>query len=410
MAPKKDGGGGGGGADPQGGNVGVDPEFDLGGVLAGSIGGALGQIAGVAQVGAAAVTAGNPPDTTGPGIPPGGGSGGGGGGGGGMSASAVANMRASYLEILRRWGIQVSPNLERLVQRAISGMWSSTQFMQWLRKTPEYAEQFPGIQWTKGMSEAQYNAEYRAYLVAGQDVGKKIDREQFGFLLKKGVERDEWEFRVAALDRLNQNAALFKNFVDVLKVRGIIKPGATVKKKDLFDFITGTGSVQWEKIWQEAAFTTGLESAGFAVTTRGGRKGGDREEGSANLGMPGFAGGKAVGELALSRSQVLRTIKKIEGAGGSVEQATTQDFVELAALVEETFPLSQIYKEGITKTDLIQLKFGGPDAPGIASKVRRLMSTHEAFETEQRAAPVFGATATGTALQGQIERGSQQSE
>lgn len=414
--PNNGGGGGGGGNDPQGGNIGVDPAFNLQEIIAGAIGNALGQAGGVAQVGAAATNAGSPSGNTpggGPGLPPGssGGSGGSSGGsGGGMSAGAVANMRASYLEILRRWGLQVNPNLEKLVQRAISGMWSSTQFMQWLRKTPEYAEQFPGIQWTQGMSEAQYNAEYRAFLVAGQDVGKKIDRDQFGFLLKKGVERDEWEFRVAALDRLNQNADLFKNFIDVLKVRGLVKPGANVKKKDLFDFITGTGSVQWEKIWQEAAFTTGLESAGFAVTTRGGKRDGSGSPGDPWFGGPRFENGKAVGELALSRNQVLNVIRKVEGAGGQVENATTQDFVELAALVEQTLPLSQIYKEGITKTDLIQLKFGGPDAPGIALKVRRLMATTQAFEDEQRANPVFGATATGTALQGQIERGSQASE
>jgi hypothetical protein len=290
-----------------------------------------------------------------------------GSGGGGMTAGMTANLRSSFLEVLRSWGIGITPNLDKLVNRGVNAQWSTTTFLQYLRKTNEYGEQFPGIQWKRGMTEATYNMQFDAYFNLGQDVGYKLDRDAFGFLLKKGVEPTEYQARIQAIDRIDQYRPLFNQFEEVLRLRGLLRPKEQLKKKDLADFVMGVGSKQWEAVWEEASFSEGLENAGFFIQTKGGKK---------------FVGNE---EFGIGRKALLRTIRAIESTGVQVESATTQDFVELAALVETAFPLSQIYKSGIKKTDLIQLKFGGPKAPQVALRVQRLLNTHAAFEDEERA-------------------------
>src|SRR3990167_7661525 len=96
---------------------------------------------------------------------------------------ARERLRAGYREVLRRWGFVPNKNLLNLIERGLRSMWTSTQFIDMLRQTPEYRQQFRGIKWRQGMTEGQYLSTYSQYKARAQDIGEKIQKKDFARLL-----------------------------------------------------------------------------------------------------------------------------------------------------------------------------------------------------------------------------------
>lgn len=245
------------------------------------------------------------------------------------------------------------------MSQGLKQQWSTTNFIQHLRETRAYKDAFPGIQWQDGMSEAEYLSTFRQFDGLAKDIGRPLERAEFGVLLKKGVDLTEFKARTLAQGRIDKNRALFKNFEAVLKRKGILKPKERMTNQDLNDFVRGKGSKAWEAVWQEASFETGLESIGIRIA------------GGTNRARAAFSD--------LDRKEFIRFIRRVESGGAEVEDLTGQNFNELAAQVDAVMPASRLAGFGLSKTDIIEMQLGGPRAANIARTVRAALAAQEGF-------------------------------
>jgi hypothetical protein len=266
----------------------------------------------------------------------------------GPSPADLRNLRASFIYQLQAWGLDLTKNLNNLVQKGVNQEWSTTNFILQLRQTREYKQAFAGIQ--KGQTEEAYMYAYGQFRDKLKDVLKRdLTREAFGVLQKKGVDFEEWSKRVIAIDRIKRDRDLFETFGEVLKQRGLTKGKFTFK--DAYDFVTGKGSPLYEKVWEEAAFTTGLESAGFIV----GKKG------------------------SITRQEMLKALNSFEGRnpGLEVEDLGDEFYTDLANKVRTLLPASRLAKFGLTETDILELQVGGPRAEHLAETVNQILANVE---------------------------------
>jgi len=177
-------------------------------------------------------------------------------------------LLAEYAEILRAWGLNVSQNLNKLMHHGAKKEWTTTQFVQQLRRTRDYKQQFVGIKWQEGMTESQYNAEYMAFLREADDLGKKLSRQDYGSILRSGMDFEEFQARTTVLRDLRDNPELKRMFEKVLHARGMLGPQKNLSKKNMWDIMTGTGDPRWEAAWQEAAITFQLQRIGLKTSQK----------------------------------------------------------------------------------------------------------------------------------------------
>ena len=295
------------------------------------------------------------------------------GGGSGLSAKdkarALANAQAGFEQMIRTWGIEMTPKLANMVERAAKGGWNSSAFMSAVRGTEEYHKQFPGIQWKKGMSEATYNSQFAAFQAKAQDAGYRLGRNGFAVALKKGIDSTEWTLRVGAIRQIKANEALFGEFRNELVARGMLKPNEKLDPKELYKLVTRRGSTQWTSIWNEASAATGLEAIGITVG-----KGED-----------------------ISRHDLLSMLK-VPVSQLNPGEVVKIDYAQLAATAAKALPASRLYGMGVTKKDLVEMALGGKNAAKTAERVNLAIGTAEATATEQRAVPQLnqGGMAMGT--------------
>ena len=292
-----------------------------------------------------------------------------GGGGGfstGPSPADLRNLRASFLEVLHQWDLNLDKNMQNLVQMGVNQEWSTTNFMQHVRQTKAYKQQFAGIQ--RGQSEAAYLYAYEQYRDRMQDIGKKLTTQQFGLLQKRGVDYEEWSARVDALDRVSKDADLFADFGAVLKARGLISGKFTMK--DAVNFVRRKSSPQFEKVWEEASFTSGLERAGFQFG----------EDGD------------------MSRKSLISMLQGFEARnpGAEVENLGDEFYGQLAERVLTLLPASRIANFGLTKSDILELQLGGPRAASIAQTVNQILANAERAKAGPSAKPQAQPTQTGS--------------
>ena len=281
---------------------------------------------------------------------------------------AMANLRASYREILRAWGLPVSKNLVNLIEKALRGMWSTTQFVDQLRHTPDYKDAYPGIRWKLGQSEAAYLSAYTQFRDRVRDIGEGLTREEFAVLQKKGVEFEEFSLRVDALNAIDTYGPLWDQFRLELETEGIAVPGGTLGKGELTEFLMGLGSKEWERIYQRAYLTTQLEQvAGINVI-----------QGTETAGADFYE---------VTRADLLKIIKQVEALspGGELESLTGADFSALGQKLREFKP-DYLQRYGITAGDIVNMELGGEGAAEIAVKAQRVLAEQEAF-FEPRALP-----------------------
>lgn len=284
-----------------------------------------------------------------------------------------AQIMASYREIIRRWGLPASKNLLNLMERGARARWSTTQFMDMLRHTPEYRQNFRGIRWRTGMTEGQYLSTFAQYKAAYQDVGGHLTRRQFGRLLKKGVTYEEFGDRVAAVQSMRTYQPMWQSFLQALELNGIEK---NVSRKALGKFIMGLGPVKFERLFQEAYATTQLEEvAGIEVTA------------------PRAGETATPDSYGLTRKALLNIIRQAEALnpGFEVEKLSGQEFAAIGADLRE-HDINYMQRYGLSTAEYIKMRFGGPGAAETADLSKRILATQEAF-LEPRAVQATALTA-----------------
>lgn len=274
-------------------------------------------------------------------------------------------LLAEYAEILRAWGLNVSQNLNKLMHHGAKKEWTTTQFVQQLRRTRDYKQQFVGIKWQEGMTESQYNAEYMAFLREADDLGKKLSRQDYGSILRSGMDFEEFQARTTVLRDLRDNPELKRMFEKVLHARGMLGPQKNLSKKNMWDIMTGTGDPRWEAAWQEAAITFQLQRIGLKTSQKK--------------------------KLGFTRKDLLELIEYAEAGGIEVEQLGPDFYMQLSEKIRKLVPESRYSGLHISERDLLELELGGPRAPKIAARVDKIVKAIEAESQFQPQGTEFGA-------------------
>ena len=281
---------------------------------------------------------------------------------------AMQRLRATFRDVLRRWGISPSKNMMNLIEKGLRGMWSTTMFLDQLRHTPEYRQRFQGIRWKDGMTESQYLSTYAQYQARAKDIGETITKKDFAKLLKRGVTFDEFSDRVDALSAIDTYGPLWNQFKFELESAGINVPGKTLSKSELTKFLMGLGSKQWETVWQRAYMTVNLEKvAGIEVV----------EQAKGETSSPDA--------YEITRADLLQILKQTEAlsAGMELEKSLAgTDFASLGAKMRQ-FDMNYLKRYGLTPKDILNMELGGVGAAEIAERAERVLQTQEAFFAER---------------------------
>lgn len=278
-------------------------------------------------------------------------------------------MMAAYREVLRRWGIPATKNLINLMTKAINQMWGTTLFIDHLRHTPEYRAKFPGIKYSAGMTEAQYNAQYASFRSQARSIGVTLDRKTFAKMVKRGVSPQEYQDRIAAINSINSWGPLMGYFRESLAANGYVNKATDVTKGNLVKFAMRLGDPKWEQLWEQTIIQAQVERiAGITV--------GDAPK--------GWGEG---GQYHIDRNDLFSIVKQVEALtpGFEVENITGQQWRDIGARVRKFDP-KFLRAYGLEEKDLIEMELGGPRAAEIAERADRILATQEAVQ-DPRALP-----------------------
>lgn len=300
---------------------------------------------------------------------------------------AMRNLRASFREILRRWGIPASKNMMNLIEKGVRGLWTTTIFLDQLRHTPDYRQRFAGIRWRDGMTEGSYLSAYAQFRDRAKDVGAVLTRKDFAKILKRGVSFDEFSDRVDALQAISTYGPFWQQFQQELQAAGVNVPGGSLDKKELTRFLMGMGSKQWETVWQRTFMIANLEKvAGIEVI----------EAAQGETSTPDA--------YEITRADLLSILKQTEALSAGMElekQLASLDFAALGQKMRQ-FDMQYLKRYGLTPKDILQMELGGANAANIAERAERVLATQEAFFRERATRRLPSALEQSTADEDQL--------
>lgn len=273
------------------------------------------------------------------------------------------------LVILQGYGIPTGP-FAALLHQAVQQRWTVSELLSRLYASPEFAQMFPGIFGPSGelvMTPGQYLQTRREYQHIAQVYGLQLSDQEFGRLVAGAVSPQEFLDRAEAAARLSENPAYMRAFQHYAQAAGLGRVGP----REAFDAMLGMAPKEFYDVWEQTVIRSMSELSGVDLSDR-----------------------------------MVRKIQKLSPTRIQDTEEAKQTFEQLAQQIRTTIPLSRIYKFGITKSDLLQLEFGGPRQAEIAERVRRVLATEEEFRTGQRARSTLYPTQGGgvQALGGQRER------
>ena len=287
----------------------------------------------------------------------------------------------TYRGMLQDFGIS-GGNLDNLMHKAVRGGYSEGEFLYFLRKTPEYRQRFRGIfkaDGTMRMTEGEWLQFEFGLQTLGKQYGYKVDAQDIGESLRKGITLESFEDRLSALQRVREYEPAIKAFQQTLKARGMLPKGfKDWDKKDMYEFVTGQKDQKFYHLWEEASARTAAFQAGIDILDKGEGK---KEPGG-------------VGYTDIRRGALMKIIKGLPGY--QTEEQLAEGFQQLGDSLLEVLPLSEARSFGLTKQDLIKATFGGKNAAKARQRVKRVIETHEAFQ-EDRANTRFGVDESGRA-------------
>jgi hypothetical protein len=287
------------------------------------------------------------------------------GGSAGPSPETIANAKASYANLLKSWGIPITPAMNQFVTQAATSGMGSAAFLQQVRQTKAYAQAFKGIMMGNGtlrMSESQYIAGYNSARDHAASVGRNFNRDMYGMAIKNNNSPSEINEKIEALDILKTNATTFQNFSEYLTAKGLA-PKKGITKQDLLAFVMKQGPVQWEQEWNTASQAAELQRLAIDV------------------GKP-----KTGSDISYKEIQKLQK---------GLPQGTEPDYKGMAAALD-SLPASKLYGYGLTKKDIVTLGYGGKGAKQIAEVATRALAQYRIAVTEPGAQPNLTQSQTGT--------------
>ena len=226
-----------------------------------------------------------------------------------------------YNAILQQFGMS-GDNLNNLMRDAVESGYTEGEFMYYLRQTDEYRQRFRGIfrkDGTLRMSEGEYLAFESGVQQLGKEYGYKVDSQDIGESLRKGISLEGFEDRLSALQRTREYAPAMRQFQQTLKARGLLPPGAREwTKQEQYEFVTGQSNPQFYRVWEEASARTAAFQAGINVRDKGEKSKSEYTE--------------------IRRGAILRIIKGM--AGYQTEEELAAGFDELGTNLLEVLPLS----------------------------------------------------------------------
>lgn len=271
-----------------------------------------------------------------------------------------ANMEAAYRASLRGWakdtGFTINSNIENLIHNAAhapNGGWSLDRFMEAIYDTKEFQQAFPGIFGKGGKlkyTPDQYISFVQQYQQVADEYNLKVTREEMGYLFRNNVTPTEARERFYAEHQLETNPELWKQWKEQLAGMGY----KNVKRKDIFEFMANRAPKEWYNIWEQAQVRYGLQQAGINTVN---------QQGKANA-----------NDLNLGKGAVRKIAQKI---GDSDPSTLAAGYAQLAKDFQKLMPLSRISGYGLTKQDLIELRFGGKRQAKVAEIVENIMASEE---------------------------------
>ena len=294
----------------------------------------------------------------------------------GGDSAAAARARQNYITslkaLLQTLGIVLTGNLQQLINQAATKGYSQATFMYYLRQTPEYRQEFRGIfdeDGTLKMSEQAYIAQKRQFEDLASMYGLRFSDRLAGLLFEGDVSVNEYRMKAAAVQTMKTNSVYLEQFNKVLIQRGIIDH--KLSRAELQKFVIGEADKEWYKVWREVQTRGAAVMAGLSFAKPG------THPGNRDLRLP---------------KDALKTLMAAGLTGTALQQAVNA----IAENFLKTLPLSIAYGEGLNKQDIVKAIVGGKHSAAIQSKLERLLTTHAAFEDEERANPQMYATQPGS--------------
>src|SRR5260221_26329 len=171
------------------------------------------------------------------------------------------------------------------------------------------------------MSPSAYIQQETAYKNVATQAGLNVGDNKLAWLFKNDVSPTEFQARATAIQRVRDNADMFKAFSQQLKDEGLAPPGG-LSKQDLFKFVLGEGNKAWYQSWNDNLSRYYGEQSGLVFG-------------------PGHPN-KTYTQLSE------KTVGNI-GNKGLSEAQLQQGYQGLAQQLTTTMPLSKIQKFGLSK-------------------------------------------------------------
>lgn len=246
-------------------------------------------------------------------------------------------------DVLRGFGLRPQ-EFGNLIDKAVRNGWSPEHFESQVYQTPAFKRAFPGIFRGDGslrMSPSEYRDMSDLYKELAQRYGLygELGKGRIGKLIKGNVSPQELEDRFTAIARMKEYGTAFKTFEKLA--------GVNLNDKKIYEFIMGKGPKQFYDLWEQTMVGTSAASAG----------------------------------VELSASEMRSIAKRVPGM--QTEESVQAQFQNLAKNIKTLMPLSQLAKMGVSKSDLIELEFGGANQADIAERVDQIYRNYEGTHTEE---------------------------
>ncbi len=260
------------------------------------------------------------------------------------------NQEQGFIASLAGYGLKLSPNLQALVTEAQRKNWTSSTFLNFLRKTPEYRQRFPGIfnkDGTLKMSETQYIRYEASYKGIAASAGINLGPQKLADLFRTDTSVEEFRTKSAAIARVQTDPALRRQLEAVA--------GENLTRRNVYEFVIGEGNEQWYRDWNKAIARNAAVQAGIEL------------------------GKKAEGYTAVSP----RLIEKY-GLKGLDEATLATGFEKIADTLLESIPDSMVQSMGLSKKEVVRSVLGGKDSAQARALIKRIQETATAFDEEDR--------------------------
>lgn len=270
----------------------------------------------------------------------------------GGSTTATPNMLAEIQNIAVGWGLNYTSQQVQQMIKSMNGATDVRAMYNAIEQTPQFHEAFPGIFNSNGtlkMSPTQYITTKKSYEAYATKNGVMMDPKRLTWLFQNNVSPTEFAQRSQAVQTLRDNQQYFNAFNQQLKQQGM----QPLTEADKFKMIMGEGNAEWYDTWNNASSRYAGEQAGLKFGPS--------------------ATGTGANYLRLGEG----VVKQVAGLGLTAGQ-TSSGYAQLAKDLTSLLPQSRIQGMGLTKKDLVQLEFGGPNQAAIAVKAAQIVANEKA--------------------------------